>query len=208
AHRGALDAGGRTIAVLGNGVERIYPSDNHELAQRIMRNGAIISEFSIGTPPLANNFPRRNRVISGLSCGVLVGEAPENSGALITVRAALEQGRDVFVVPSNIFNPTGTGANRLIQDGARLVMDAEDILSELNIKYVQAETKQKTEQLVPTTDIESQILQLLETDPVHIDDIIHNTGLPAQDVLSTLVLLELKGLAQVEAPMQYCRARS
>ena len=207
AHRGAIASGGRTIAVLGTGTDRIYPNENTELAAHIVKNGAIISEFPIGTPPLANNFPRRNRIISGLACGVLVGEAPENSGALITVQSALEQGRDVFAVPANIFNETGAGANRLIQDGARLVMNAADILSELNIAYIQAETERRTDEIAPTNDTETLILSMLESDPVHIDDIIHRTGLAAPEVLSTLSVLELKGLAQTEAPMQYCRAR-
>ena len=135
AHKGALDGGGRTIAVLGCGVDMIYPSDQGKLAQQIMDCGALISEFPIGMHPEARNFPRRNRVISGLSLGVLVVEAPEKSGAMITAYIAADQGREVFAVPGNIFNPMSAGTNRLIQDGAKLVMSADDILNELKIAH-------------------------------------------------------------------------
>lgn len=207
AHRGALDAGGRTIAVLGCGIHTIYPRQNQALAGDILKNGAIITEYATGVPPAASNFPRRNRILSGLARGVLVVEAPEHSGTQSTVRAALEQGRDVFAVPSNIFNPQGTGTNRLIQEGAKLVMTAQDVLEELNMNIGKIETRQRIQQIVPVEDKEQTILNLLEADPIHIDEIIRASGLPAGEVAATLMILELKGLAQSSSPMQYCRTR-
>lgn len=130
AHRGALEAKGRTLALLGNGIDVVYPREHDRLTQHIIENGALLSEYPLGTPPIASNFPRRNRLISGLAQAVLVVEAPEHSGALLTANAALEQGRDVFAVPGLIFNPSSVGANRLIQDGAKLVMSSTDILEE------------------------------------------------------------------------------
>ena len=170
-------------------------------------SGALISEFPIGMPPTGQNFPRRNRIISGLSLGVMVAEAPERSGALITAHTALEQGRDVFAIPANIFNPTGTGGNKLIQDGAKLVMRARDILDELSITYTEHETREKAQSIVPETDVEATLLRILEADPIHVDDIIRETGLATAEVTSTLIILELKGLAQSVGHMQYCRAR-
>jgi len=134
AHRGALDAKGRTLALLGNGIDVLYPRENDRLAQQIIENGALLSEYPLGTPPIASNFPRRNRLISGLARAVLVVEAPEHSGALLTANAALEQGRDVFAVPGVIFNPSSVGTNRLIQDGAKLVMSSADILEEFGFE--------------------------------------------------------------------------
>lgn len=207
AHQGALDAEGRTLAVLGCGIDRIYPRENEPLAKKILHHGAILSEHPIGTPPSAANFPRRNRLLSGLARGVLIVEAPEHSGALITATAALEQGRDVFAVPGNIFSTASRGTNRLIQDGAKLVMNVQDILSELNIQYTKRETRQKAQQIAPENPVENAILQLLDADPIHIDDLIRSSGLSAGDVTATLTILELKGLAQTAGPMQYCRSR-
>lgn len=207
AHRGALAAEGRTIAVLGNGIDRMYPADHQELAEAIAQNGAIISEYPLGSPPSGAHFPRRNRIISGLSLAVLIGEAPIRSGAIITAEAALEQGKEVFAIPANIFNQVGTGGNRLIQEGARLVMHPRDILEELNIAYMRQETRSKTKEVAPGSDAETQVLNLLETDPIHIDDVIRQTGLAAAEVIAALTLLELKGLVQDEGNMQYCRSR-
>lgn len=207
AHRGALEAQGRTIAVVGTGIDRIYPTDHADLAEAIAGNGAIISELPIGSPPSAAHFPRRNRIISGLSLGVLIGEAPIRSGALITAEAALEQGKDVFAIPANIFNPMGTGGNQLIQEGARLVMTARDILDELDIAYTRTVTRTKTQELAPDSPAEKAILAVLQADPIHIDDIIRQTELPSAQVIATLTLLELKGLVQDEGNMQYCRSR-
>lgn len=203
AHRGALDGGGRTLAVMGCGVDVLYPQDHGELAVRIAESGALISEFPMGTQPIARNFPRRNRVLSGLALGVLVAEAPENSGALITAGLAAEQGREVFAVPGNIFNPAGCGSNRLIQDGAKLVMDVEDILSELDIAHTNTQTRIETRRVVPTDDRERHLLDCLEPEPIHIDDLVRISGMTAADVSSTLTILELKGLAQMVGHMQY-----
>jgi len=207
AHQGALEADGRTIAVLGCGIDTIYPPENHELATRIIEQGAIISELPVGVPPTGSNFPRRNRIISGLSSGVMIAEAPERSGAIITAEAALEQGREVFAIPANIFNPMGTGTNRLIQEGAKLVMRASDVLDELNINYTKHETRVKTRAVAPDTDIEKQLLHYIETDPIHIDELIRISGLSTEEVTATLTILELKGLAQMVGQMQYCRTR-
>ncbi|MCA9883528.1 MAG: DNA-processing protein DprA [Anaerolineae bacterium] len=206
AHQAAIDGGGRTIAILGCGIDITYPKENYELAQRISQHGALISEFPLGTPPTGNNFPRRNRILSGLSLGVLVTEAPIKSGALITAETALEQNREVFAVPANIFNKVGQGCNQLIKDGATLVTDAGDILDALNVAYVRVTTKQKTEQVSPESNTEKIVLQLLETDPLHIDDIIRLSQLSANDVIAALTLLELKGLAITSGPMQYSRS--
>lgn len=207
AHRGALQAKGRTIAILGSGIDIVYPKENALLAQDVAKNGALISEFPLGTPPSGKNFPRRNRIISGLSLGILIAEAPKNSGAIITAETALEQGRDVFAIPANIFNEMGAGCNRLIQEGAKLVMRASDILDELNVTYDNHVTKEKTETIAPAGDIEHQILSLLDSEPLHIDEIVRKTGLETSKVASTLAILELKGLAQTVGAMQYCRAR-
>ncbi|NJL56313.1 DNA-processing protein DprA [bacterium] len=160
----------------------------------------------MGTKPSANNFPRRNRLISGITLGTLVAEAPESSGALITASLAAEQGREVFAVPSSIYNTTGRGSNRLIQDGAKLVMDAQDILDEFNIAFDHAQVRTQTQVIAPTSDLEAQVMQYLEAEAVHIDAIVRLSGLSTSQVSSALTLLELKGLAQTVGPMQYCRA--
>ncbi len=208
AHRGALSAGGRTIAVVGNGIDIIYPRDNSDLAEEIVEKGAMISELPIGTPPVGTNFPQRNRIISGISHGVLVAEAPERSGALNTVSHASAQGRDVFAVPHNIFSVNGRGCNLLIQDGAKLVKDVNDILDELNITHFAAQTAIQVEQIQPANETESVILSQLDVDPTHVDDIVRQTQLPTATVTSTLALLELKGLAESAGAMQYCLARN
>ncbi|RMG89495.1 MAG: DNA-protecting protein DprA [Chloroflexi bacterium] len=205
AHLGALDGGGRTIAVLGTGIDTIYPAQHEALAKRITEHGALISEFPLGTPPDGKNFPIRNRIISGLGLGVLVTEAPERSGALTTANLALEQGREVFAVPSNIFNKQGRGTNRLIQDGAKLVMRVRDVLEELQLSYTEVETRQATKRIAPDNENEAALLNYLGADPIHIDDLIRLTGLSPQLVSSTLAILELKGIAQNVGNMQYSR---
>lgn len=192
AHNGALASGGRTIAVLGCGIDRIYPPENNPLARKIVDNGALVSEFAVGTPPDGRNFPRRNRVISGISLGVLVVEAPEDSGALITATVAAEQGRDVFAVPANIYNKMGAGCNKLIQDGAKLITGVEDILSEINVTHTHLETAVKTEQIQPANELEAAILQALGADPIHVDDLVRNCGLPIASVMSTLTIFMLR----------------
>ena len=205
AHLGALDGGGRTIAVLGSGIDVIYPAEHKKLAARIVDHGALISEFHIGTPPEGRNFPRRNRIMSGLSLGVLVTEAPEKSGALITAGVAAEQGREVFAIPANIFNPKGRGANALIQDGAKLVMRISDILNELNIAHTNVQTRTTTQEIIPENETERLLLHHLSADPIHIDELIRLTALSAETVMSALTILELKGLAQNDGHMQYSR---
>lgn len=204
AHQGALDGGGRTLAVLGCGIDRIYPADNQKLAHRILGSGALVSEFRIGTPPEGRNFPRRNRVISGMGLGVLIVEAPEKSGAMITASVALEQGKDVFAVPGNIFSPSSAGSNRLIQDGAKLVTKVEDILDEFELVHEQTRTRRSTERLAPSNPIESHLLELLTADPLHVDELVRMSGLNVSEVTSTLTILELKGLARAAGYMQYC----
>lgn len=207
AHRGALAARGRTLAVLGCGIDRVYPPQNDALAKDIVASGALISEFAIGTPPHGYNFPRRNRLMSGLALGVLVAEAPLASGALLTADLALAQGREVFAIPANIFNPVGEGCNRLIQDGAKLITCADDILSELQVTYQHIETKQQVDKLLPMSSDEETLYALLNAEPQHIDDLVRASGLPTHAVSSALTLLELKGLAQSTGSMHYCRSR-
>lgn len=207
AHQGALDGGGRTIAVLGCGIDRIYPSDHQTLAARIVQHGALVSEFPLGSAPDARHFPRRNRIISGLAVGVLIVEAPVRSGALITATAAAEQGRDVFAVPGSVFSATSAGPHQLIQEGAKLVMKVEDILDELNLIRRQVETRAVAEKVAPATENERLILDALGTEPIHVDDLGRRCGLPVAVISSTLTILELKGLARIVGPMQYCLAQ-
>jgi DNA processing protein len=206
AHRGALEGGGRTLAVLGCGIDRVYPPENQKLAAEIAGHGAIISEFPIGAVPEARNFPRRNRVISGLALGVLIVEAPEKSGALITASVAAEQGREVFAIPGNIFNPMSNGTNRLIQDGAKLVLAVNDILDELHIAHGAVQTRAVAQRIAPANEAEASLLEHLGVDPLHIDDLVRLCGLPVPLVNSTLTILELKGLARMVGNMQYCIA--
>ncbi len=207
AHAGAIDAGGRTIAVLGNGVDVAYPQNHRDLGRTIIQNGALVSEFSIETRPVGKNFPRRNRILSGMALGVLVVEAPEDSGALITASYAAEQGKDVFAIPGNIYSGNSQGSNRLIQDGAKLVMDARDILDELDITYTIVSTRVRTETIAPSNDIEAQLLTHLSADSTHIDDLVRLSGLSIKEVSSTLTILELKGLVSMDGHMTYSIAR-
>lgn len=194
AHRGALAAGGRTVGVLGCGIDRIYPPENRPLFDAVARQGCLLSEFPLGTLPLAENFPRRNRIISGLSRGVLVVEAAEKSGSLITARYALEQGREVFAVPGNITQAASRGSNGLIKQGAKLVDCVEDILEELPEQPPSAEGGQAPQpRSFALTPREAAIYELLAAAPLHIDDIIARTELTAAEVSSMLLHLELKG---------------
>jgi DNA processing protein len=205
AHRTALEVGGRTIAVAGCGLDMVYPSDHVALARKIMEHGALISEFPLGTRPKAEHFPQRNRIMSGMSLGVLVVEAGEKSGALLTARWALEQDREVFAVPGSIFSPYSRGTNRLIQEGAKLVRNYADILEELNLTVATQQLEMK--EVVPTTDTEAQVLRYLSEEAMHIDDLCRNSGLPIAAVSSTLTMLELKGLAKQAGGMNYVLAR-
>lgn len=204
AHRAALEVNGRTIAVLGCGIDDVYPREHRSLAEQIAAQGAVITEFPPGAKPERHHFPRRNRIISGLSLGVLITEAPESSGALITATYAADQGRDVFAVPGSIFHASSAGANRLIQDGAKPVMQTSDILDELNLAQQDVEVRQTTERLSPGDETETQVLSLLGSAPRHIDEIVRESGLSTAVVSSTLAILELKGLARSTGNMQYC----
>ncbi len=190
AHKGALDAGGRTIAVLGSGIDEksIYPYSHKSLAEQIILNGALISEYEPGTPALPYQFPERNRIVSGLSVGVLIVEAKEKSGSLITARLALEQNKDVFAIPGQIFSPMSKGTNKLIQQGAKLVLKPEDILEELEFSGI----KIKKEEEDFSKD-EKNILKLLKNEELHTNEIIKISKMPANSVLTNITILEMKG---------------
>src|SRR5256714_14416226 len=207
AHTAALDAGGRTIAVMANGLDTIYPPTNRGLARRIVESGqgALISEYPLGVQPESNNFPARNRIISGLSLGVLVIEAPEKSGALITANFALKQGREVFAVPGSILSSRSKGVNRLIQDGARPVMEVKDILEALNLFLIPQHIEMQS--ALPENAEERTLLELISHDPRHVDDLIRESGLPTTTVTSTLMMMELKGMVKQVGGMQYVLAR-
>jgi len=191
AHQAALEQGGRTIAVLGSGLDKksFYPSSNYSLSEKICQQGAMISEYPPGTRGTQFTFPQRNRIISGLSLGVVVIEAPEESGALITAALALEQNREVFAIPGSIYEKNTQGTNQLIKMGAKLVTDIEDILDELNLSHLLTIEKKK---IKPENKEEEIILSILSAQPIHIDEIIKNSELPASTVNSVLMILELK----------------
>lgn len=206
AHKAALETQGRTIAVLGCGLDRVYPVANENLAQDlIVSRGALISEFPLGTPPLKHHFPFRNRVISGLSLGVLVVEATKVSGALITARAALEQNREVFGIPGNIYSPTSQGPNNLIKMGAKLVTSCQDILEELNLSGAREFIEAK--KIIPETKEEAKILEVLNAEPIHIDNLVKTTDLDTATISSTLTIMEMKGKVKNLGGMRYVIAR-
>jgi DNA processing protein len=188
AHQGALSGGGGTIAVIGTGADRLYPARNKALALAIVEHGAIVSEFPLGTPAAAANFPRRNRIISGLACGVLVVEAAPESGSLITARLAGEQGREVFAIPGSIHSPLARGCHRLIKQGAKLVETAQDVLEELGALAVQAAPAE-----LPAATAHP-LLDAIGHDACGLDDLIERTGLSAEQLLGDLLELELAGL--------------
>lgn len=205
AHHSALEAGGRSIAVFACGLDTVYPAENADLARRIMQQGALISEYPLGTKPRAENFPRRNRILSGLSLGVLVVEAGESSGALITAHLALEQNREVFAIPGSILSPASSGTNHLIQEGAKLAHNYSDILEELNLTAVAHQMG--LQEVIPASDTESQLLKQLSAEPAHIDQVCRSSGLPMPTVSSTLAMMELKGLVKQVGAMNYVLAR-
>lgn len=188
AHRGALDGGGATIAVVGTGADRLYPAGNRELAQAILERGVLVSEFPLGTPPLAANFPRRNRIISGLARGVLVVEAAPQSGSLITARLAAEQGREVFAIPGSIHSPLARGCHQLIKQGAKLVETAADILEE----FAGPALAPPPEPAVAASD-EHPIIAALGHDPCTLDELAARTELGTDRLLGELLTLELAG---------------
>lgn len=212
-HQGALVEMGNTIAVLGTGVNRVYPAKNHELAHQIAEQGALVSEFLLGTSAHATNFPRRNRIISGLSLGTVVVEATLTSGALITAQQAVEQGREVFAVPGSIYNPCAKGCHKLIREGAKLVETAEDILEELK-SYLPcfrqtgtlnsnrfAQTAEK-----PTWDADYlKLLECLGTKPMSIDSLVEQSGFTANVISSMLLILEMNSLVASQSGGLYVR---
>ena len=206
AHRTAVEEGGRTIAVMASGIDKIYPPEHRDLAHAIVDgHGALVSDYPFGAEPESTHFPARNRLISGLSLGVLVVEAGEKSGALITAQYALEQNRDVFAVPGNIHSPVSIGPNRLIQQGGKLVMRVEDILEELNLKM--AVDQQVAKAVLPETAEEAALIAQLSTQPLHVDELGRLTGMPSSLISSTLTIMELKGMVQQVGGMQYVRLR-
>ena len=215
AHRAALDCGGRTIAVVAGGLDSIYPREHSGLFQQISNRGAVVSEHPLGVRPDARNFPRRNRLISGMTLGTVVVEAGEGSGTRWTVQQALEQDREVFCVPGSIFSPASKFTNRMIKEGAKLVADYTDVLEELNLAYVGADDREQPDgqiSLEISGEVsgpgesdshfddeeeeldagEAQLLALLSGDPVHVDDLCRQSGLPIASITSMLTLLELK----------------
>ncbi len=204
AHKGALIARRPTVAVLGCGVDIVYPPENKKVMADIIASGAVISEFPPGTAPVGGNFPQRNRVISGLSRGVMVIEAAEKSGSLITADFALEQGRDVFAVPGQVTSPLNTGAHRLIKQGAKLVEDARDVLEELGLAAA-AEEPREMEITKSLTANEKKVYNIVSDNPVNPEKIIGETGMSSAEVLSTLLVLELKGLVRQLPGQRYIR---
>lgn len=203
-HQSALNSGGRTIAVFGSGLDVIYPSENKNLVEKVIENGAIISEFLLGTKPEAENFPKRNRIISGLSLGVIVVEAGAKSGALLTAQYALDQNKEVFAIPGNLTSKTSEGTNALIKQGAKLVTSVEDILSELKVY-----SSPPAEKLRPIPELpaeEKSIYQMLSTEPAHIDQIAQLVSVSTGQALSLLLNLELKGLVKQLSGKMFTRA--
>jgi DNA processing protein len=206
AHRSAINAGGRTIAVLACGLDIVYPPEHAKLALQITQHGALISDYPLGTQPRSEYFPRRNRILSALSLGVLVIEGGVDSGALITARNAIDQNREVFAVPGSIYSPGSIGTNKLIREGeARLVTKAEDILEELNLSIT---TQQLELPPVAAADpTEAAILKVLSSQPTHIDEVQRASGLPISAVSSALALLELKGTVRQVGAMSFVKSR-
>lgn len=205
AHQAALKVGGRTIAVLGSGVDKIYPPEHRALAEQMMERGAIISDYAVGTPPDASNFPPRNRIISGLSLAVVVIEAAETSGALITAEFAAEQGREVFAVPGSILAPQSKGANRLIQKGALPLLTPEDLMQALDLTRVGE--KKTARKILPADETEARVLSVLGGEPMHVDEIRSQADLPIEKVSATLALMELKGMVRQVGGMNYVAMR-
>jgi DNA processing protein len=205
AHQAALKAGGRTLAVLGNGVDQVYPPEHRRLAEEIISHGALISDYPPGTHPDSANFPPRNRIISGLSQAVVIVEAGFTSGALITASFAAEQGRDVFAVPGNILAPQSKGTNRLIQNGAHPLLDPQEILEMLNLTMLNE--KRAARIILPDDPTEARLYQVLGAEPLHIDEIGAQAGLPIEQVSAALAMMELKGMVRQVGGMQFIAVR-
>jgi DNA processing protein len=205
AHQSSLEAGGRTIAVLGSGLDQIYPAEHKKLAERIINQGALISDYPLGTPPDGSNFPPRNRIISGLSKIIIVIEAGQKSGALITAGYAAEQGKEVFAVPGKITSPMSKGTNLLIQQGAHPLLSIQDVLDLLNMNLI---TEQRAVQkTLPSDPREALLFQAVGDEPQHVDDISSLVNLPIEEVTSTLALMELKGMVRKTFGMKYVAVR-
>jgi len=203
AHQGALSAGGRTIGVLGCGIDITYPPENRELFRRVAAQGAVLSEFPLGTPPDSDHFPIRNRIISGLSLGVAVVEATLRSGSLITARFALDQGRDVYAVPGNVDSARSEGTNRLIKEGAKLVTRAEDILEEI-LPYQEPSPREAPRQ-PQLSEEETRVFSALSREPIHIDEVIAQSTLSSARVSAILLSLELAGHIRQFPGLRFCR---
>lgn len=220
AHEGALASGGRTLAILGSGLDKVYPPENRSLAERIVQSGAILSEYPLGTNPLARNFPRRNRIISGLSLGVVVVEASARSGAMITARVALDQGREVFAVPGAVGAAGSAGPHGLIKSGAKLVEGVEDILEELpalanrlGLKTPGAlddsqdgETERAEPAFLDVGETARAVLAVIGSEPIHIDEAASAAGLRVAEVSAALVELELAGVVRAVGAMRFVRS--
>lgn len=205
AHKAALNAGGRTLAVLGSGVDQIYPPEHRQLANQIIASGALMSDYAPGTPPDGVNFPPRNRIISGLSMAVIVIEAGERSGALITAEFAADQGREVFAVPGNINAPKSVGCNRLIHQGARPLLTPEDVLESLDLASFQQQRVARA--VLPKDEVEARLLSVLTREPMHVDDIRARVDMPIEKVSATLALMELKGMVRQLGGMNFVAIR-
>ncbi|MFC1708791.1 DNA-processing protein DprA [Candidatus Omnitrophota bacterium] len=212
-HKGALSAKGRTIAVLGSGLLRLYPAENKKLAESISQDGAVISEFSLEVPPLPRNFPRRNRIISGISLGVVVVEAARNSGALITADSALQQSREVFAVPGKMDSLTSVGSHSLIKQGAKLISNVDDIVEELAIKFREfSDVKIKEEDALEKESLDldtgtKSVYEMLTREPIHIDEILMSTNMGVSQLSSILMQLQLKKMAKELPGKNYMRAK-
>ena len=205
AHQAALKAGGRTMAVLGSGVDKIYPPEHRGLAEQMMARGAVISDYAVGTPPDASNFPPRNRIISGLSLAVVVIEAAETSGALITAEFAAAQGREIFAVPGSILAPQSKGTNRLIQKGAQPLLTPADLMQALDLTRMD---KQKSaRKVLPSDETEALVLNALGSEPIHVDEIRNQADLPIEKISAALAMMELKGMVRQVGGMNYVAVR-
>jgi DNA processing protein len=205
AHQSALRSSGSTLAVLGSGVDRIYPPEHRALAEQIIENGAILSDYPLSTPPDSANFPPRNRIISGLTLATVVIEAGETSGALITATFAAEQGREVFAVPGSIYAPQSKGTNRLIGQGARPLLKMEEILEVLDLEHVPEQHAAR--RVLPVDAQEARLLEMLGPEPVQVDDLCEKSGLPIEQVSATLAVMELKGMVRQVGGMNYSAIR-
>jgi DNA processing protein len=205
AHKTTLEAGGRTIAVLGSGVDRIYPAEHKTLAEQITKSGAVISDYAPGTAPEASNFPPRNRIISGLAKATIVIEAGQTSGALITADFAASQGRNVYAVPGSIYNVQSKGTNKLIQKGAKPLLDIREVLEDIQVELIQERKSLRKE--YPIDLFEEKILRFLSEEPLHVDEIMNLSEMSISDVSSNLAMMELKGLIKQVGGMKYIVVR-